>query len=276
MNKTEDIIGTKIGIYEVIYQCDYKTNDGHKLYHVKCLECGFETDMKKADIKVSKKCNHINKLTNEQFESWYEKNKKQCLNCGKDIPFSNIITEYKIRKFCCRSCAASYNNIGINRYKDKPKKEKTSKIKQSNKPKKEKTSKINKKRQGRKCKLCGKTIPQKNKSGYCGDCYKKMKEEEKIKKWKETGETGTKAGSMIRGCIRRYIYQKQDNKCAICGMKNTWNEKELHFVLDHIDGDASNNWESNLRLICPNCDSQLDTFKSKNKHSVRNYRRKYK
>jgi len=38
-------------------------------------------------------------------------------------------------------------------------------------------------------------------------------------------------------------------------MKAEWNGKELHFILDHIDGDASNNHKENLRLICPNCDS---------------------
>jgi len=34
--------------------------------------------------------------------------------------------------------------------------------------------------------------------------------------------------------------------------------------LDHIEGDASNNLPNNLRLICPNCDSQSDTFGAKN------------
>lgn len=41
------------------------------------------------------------------------------------------------------------------------------------------------------------------------------------------------------------------------------------FVLEHIDGNADNNSRINLRLVCPNCDSQLATFKSKNKHSAR-------
>lgn len=58
-------------------------------------------------------------------------------------------------------------------------------------------------------------------------------------------------------------------------MEAEWNGKELHFVLDHIDGDASNNHQDNLRLICPNCDSQLDTYKSKNKNSARTHRKNY-
>ncbi len=54
--------------------------------------------------------------------------------------------------------------------------------------------------------------------------------------------------------------------------KSKYINKHLNFVLDHIDGNASNNRENNLRLICPNCDSQLDTYKSKNKNSARQYR----
>ena len=68
---------------------------------------------------------------------------------------------------------------------------------------------------------------------------------------------------------KKYFLEEQEHCCAICGMKDEWNGKQLIFVLDHIDGDADNNNRDNLRLICPNCDSQLDTFKSKNKKSAR-------
>lgn len=47
----------------------------------------------------------------------------------------------------------------------------------------------------------------------------------------------------------------------------------LEFVLDHIDGDATNNARENLRMVCPNCDSQLPTFKSKNRGKGRHFRR---
>ena len=68
---------------------------------------------------------------------------------------------------------------------------------------------------------------------------------------------------------KKYFLEEQEHCCAICGMKDEWNGKHLIFVLDHIDGNADNNNRDNLRLICPNCDSQLDTFKSKNKKSAR-------
>lgn len=125
------------------------------------------------------------------------------------------------------------------------------------------------------CKNCNNEISHTNKSGYCNKCSKEKQDEEKINKWLKTGDTGCLVGSNIRNCIRDYIYKSQNYKCAICGIENMWNKKELKFVLDHIDGDASNNYKDNLRLICPNCDSQLDTYKSKNKNSARNFRHKY-
>ncbi len=72
------------------------------------------------------------------------------------------------------------------------------------------------------------------------------------------------------------ILQEQGGICAICGIKPEWNNNSLVFILDHIDGHASNNRRDNLRCICPNCDSQLDTYKSKNKCSERSYYRYHK
>lgn len=69
-----------------------------------------------------------------------------------------------------------------------------------------------------------------------------------------------------------FILKEQEYKCAICKGKNFHNNKPLVFILDHINGRANDNRRENLRLICPNCDSQLDTFKSKNKSSDRDYR----
>ncbi len=54
------------------------------------------------------------------------------------------------------------------------------------------------------------------------------------------------------------------NKCAICGIKE-WNHKLINLELDHIDGIRFNHDLSNLRLLCPNCHSQTDTFRAKNR-----------
>ena len=125
------------------------------------------------------------------------------------------------------------------------------------------------------CLVCGKPLRKDHKTPYCLEHYRQHQKEEKISNWLKTGSTGMTVDTTIRGPIRDYILQDQNCQCAICGIENNWNGKTLNFVLDHINGDASNSSRENLRLICPNCDSQLETFKSKNKNSARNARKDY-
>lgn len=55
------------------------------------------------------------------------------------------------------------------------------------------------------------------------------------------------------------------NVCKCCGLENNWNGKKIELELDHIDGDSKNHNLKNLRLLCPNCHSQTETFRSKNR-----------
>lgn len=55
-----------------------------------------------------------------------------------------------------------------------------------------------------------------------------------------------------------------DNLCKICKMKPTWHDKPLVLRLDHMNGDAMDHRLGNLRLVCPNCDSQLPTYCGRN------------
>lgn len=55
------------------------------------------------------------------------------------------------------------------------------------------------------------------------------------------------------------------NECDVCHLPPEWQGKPLTLRLDHIDGDRDNYAVENLRLICPNCDSQTDTYCAKNK-----------
>jgi 5-methylcytosine-specific restriction endonuclease McrA len=56
----------------------------------------------------------------------------------------------------------------------------------------------------------------------------------------------------------------KENKCDICGITE-WNGKLISMQLDHINGDSHNHKLENLRMICPNCHSQTETYCGKNK-----------
>lgn len=59
-----------------------------------------------------------------------------------------------------------------------------------------------------------------------------------------------------------------EDRCYICGQLPTWNGKTLVMRLDHINGEHSDHRKKNLRLVCPNCDSQLPTFGSRNRRKM--------
>ncbi len=49
------------------------------------------------------------------------------------------------------------------------------------------------------------------------------------------------------------------NICEECGQGEIWREKRMSLILDHIDGINDNNEIENLRILCPNCNSTLET-----------------
>lgn len=51
-------------------------------------------------------------------------------------------------------------------------------------------------------------------------------------------------------------------QCEHCGIQH-WNGKPISLELDHIDGNNGNHSLDNLQLLCPNCHSQTDTYRSK-------------
>lgn len=73
-------------------------------------------------------------------------------------------------------------------------------------------------------------------------------------------EAGTTAGPAT---LKKYLAEKRGENCEECGQGSNWNNKPLVLQLDHIDGNSDNNLPSNLRLLCPNCHTQTDTFGAK-------------
>ena len=51
--------------------------------------------------------------------------------------------------------------------------------------------------------------------------------------------------------------------CAVCGIIPQWNDKPLSLQVDHKNGVHNDNRKSNIRLICPNCHSQTETYSGK-------------
>lgn len=169
----------------------------------------------------------------------YEKNPKRCKYCNEIIPY-----EKRQNDFCDRSCAASYNNLGIVRNG-------TSLPEHSY------------------CLNCGKEITRGNK--YCDNtCRAEYERKEYIRRWKAGEESGTIADDNIATAVKYYLREKYDNSCQKCG----WHEVNPYtglvpLQIHHIDGDCKNNKEENLQLLCPNCHSLTENFGSRNKNCTR-------
>jgi 5-methylcytosine-specific restriction endonuclease McrA len=69
-----------------------------------------------------------------------------------------------------------------------------------------------------------------------------------------------------RGTLKRRLIKENfiKNKCVLCGLENEWQEKPITLILDHINGISNDHRLENLRLLCPNCNSQTDTFAGRN------------
>ncbi len=80
----------------------------------------------------------------------------------------------------------------------------------------------------------------------------------------------------ISGHIKRFLLEKYGEKCSLCG----WNKKNpstgrAPLEVDHLDGNADNNYVENVRLLCPNCHALTPSFRNLNKGNGRTWRKEY-
>lgn len=228
---------------------------------------GFLLHIEKTHFNIGIGCNGNNgKYNDENYKNNQRKaqqnryNKKLgelkdfevvCHKCGKTFIVQEREKHFpkKDKYFCSRACANSRD------FSKKRKIEKSIK----------KTKEVNKVeiiKKKNKCLECGNIARKKFCSSKCSIIYHKK---ERIKKIIENNGFGN---IMNLSHSRWILKELKGDCCSICGIKY-WNNKELVLIVDHIDGNSSNNSLDNLRLVCPNCDSQLPTYKSKNRGNGR-------
>lgn len=75
--------------------------------------------------------------------------------------------------------------------------------------------------------------------------------------------------SLSSANVKKLVFRLElkTNKCEICGLSD-WLDKPIQCELHHINGDSTDNRIENLQILCPNCHSQTDNFRSRNRSKV--------
>lgn len=163
---------------------------------------------------------------------------KYCIVCGKKLEKHQV-------KFCSHSCSAQYNN----------------------KKRKKETKPIHtgEEKEVRYCEYCGKKLLDRQKRFCSSKCQRDHNYTEYIIAWKKGEVNGMRSATLISQHIKRYMLEKTGCSCEICGC-NWTNPKSGKPIVEihHIDGNAFNNKEENLQVLCPNHHAMTETYKNNN------------
>ena len=120
------------------------------------------------------------------------------------------------------------------------------------------------------CLNCGKELIN-NQTKYCShECQIEYQNNQKISAWKKGEFDGLKGTSQISDVIKRYMLQKTNYSCEICG----WGKinpftNTVPLEIHHKDGNYKNNTENNLQVLCPNCHSLTENYRGANRGAGR-------
>lgn len=200
-----------------------------------------------ANCKANPRYSERNKTISEKLTKQRKLVELECKKC--EVKFSLNLTDAQIKneryaKFCSRSCANSHT-------RSEESKRKTSFV------------------------MGGKGVPKKHlNAGNCEICQKYFDSGKKLfhhlkrmhGRWESLGSDRSR---------KRRLIEELGHRCKVC--ENTeWMSKQIPIEIDHIDGNPENNEKENLRLICPNCHAQTETYKGRNIGKVENSKRKQK
>jgi len=63
--------------------------------------------------------------------------------------------------------------------------------------------------------------------------------------------------------LKPHLIKKRSHKCEQCQLSE-WLSEPIKLEVHHIDGDRTNNIETNLQLLCPNCHAMTDSWRKAN------------
>jgi rubrerythrin len=120
-----------------------------------------------------------------------------------------------------------------------------------------------------KCLSCNSVIPFKGYTYTHKYCNNQCQANYRSKQADERNKIKLSAGKLSsRPMIRRLLSESRGYRCECCGISE-WQGKEIVLQVDHINGDPYNDKPNNLRLICPNCHSQTESFAGANRGNGR-------
>lgn len=199
----------------------------------------------------------IVELSVQYKEEVFKVEGKRCIHCSTLIPYDKMRN-----RFCNHTCAALHNNSLRTIVEPTPKTIRGREF-AARAASKEMIC------QGY-CESCNGSLGDHRLkiSRFCSyACHRDAKKDAGMAAW-VAGERPSTTNKTLRGFLTKLV----GYKCSICGIAE-WNGKPITLEVEHISGDSGDNSKENVCLICPNCHSQTDTFKGRNKGNGRHVRR---
>lgn len=212
---------------------------------------------------------------------------KKCLYCDSEFSVKNISKNGKeysdyAKKFCGKSCAASYNNKGVDRHSETRKRTGLEKWEKAGYDpvlaRKTRKSRRNPPLPSTECIVCGEEFaPKRINSKRCKECLKTKrnrgileKRRVDLERWMSGDVTGVASGvnGKLKPFYREAFMDKYSDTCQECGdcQYHPDTGRSVNQV-DHMDGNSRNNHVSNLQVLCPNCHALTANYCGMNRNS---------